>query len=138
MARIMSYDVHNRWVEQLLAERFMEPMEGCKPTTFAQMMAADRELFRQLAERTGEGVRPRPDGFLPCDVFFPEIAKSRRVDRALTSVQVTGNGVKRDLPSDGAEGEPSSGSAGSGGQQNQQTQDRRGRKRQKRGNKGAS
>ena len=104
MARVMSYEVHTRWMEQLLAERFMEPMAGCQPTTFAQLMAADRELWRQLAEKTGEGVRSRPDGFLPCDMYFPEVSKSRRVDRALTSVQVGGQGTKRDHPSDGAGG----------------------------------
>ena len=29
-------------------EHFAEPMPGCQATTFAQMLAADRELWKQL------------------------------------------------------------------------------------------
>ena len=120
MARIMSWEVHMQWMELLIRERFARPMAGYKNVTFEQMMAADLELWTQLAELTGEGVRVRPDGFLPCDVHYPEAAKSRRVDRALTTKPKTDN--QPDLPSDGAGGGQARGSS-SGSQQQFQLMD---------------
>ena len=105
MARIMSWRVHEEWVDKLFEEYFGTPNPGYAPLTWDQLRNADREMFKLLANKTTEGIKIGKDGILPCDRWLPILAEGAKITQLLTTLPSTG-ASKRAAPSSSSGVEP--------------------------------
>jgi hypothetical protein len=75
----MTYASHDRIVRLLLKELHHEVPPGYQAISYAQILRADVEIFRRLAECTRAGLEPDERGDLPTDKFISDILKEQRV-----------------------------------------------------------
>lgn len=68
LAKLMSYEQHEKLVNLLFNELQKEPLDGFRKISLSQVAAADREIFTRLAELTRGGLPVGPAGQLPLDV----------------------------------------------------------------------
>ena len=64
-ARLMTFGIHDQWVERLLRLVMRPPPAGYSQVDFAQVALADKELWSLMGERCRSGIQPRPDGSYP-------------------------------------------------------------------------
>lgn len=67
MADIMSYEVHEKLVNQLLAAFMKDPLPGYARVGVNQLVRADQEAFKQLANLTTSGIKRDGARKRPCD-----------------------------------------------------------------------
>ena len=79
IAQLMTYASHDRIVQLLLRELHHEVPPGYKAITYAQVLRADVEIFRRMAELTRGGLEPNDRGELPTDRVIPGILLEQRV-----------------------------------------------------------
>lgn len=77
-ANIIEYQVSMQWVERLVKLRMEAPPSGFEKPSIKQLMAADVQLFTEMADRTRAGIQPtaagRPlDKVLKECIFLPEV-----------------------------------------------------------------
>ena len=67
MADILDFDLHDAMVDCLFKALLAEPPPGYARVSVHQLINADQQFFRLLAEKTRAGIRRTPDG-RPCDI----------------------------------------------------------------------
>ena len=77
-ANLIDFNVSMAWVERIIKLRMEATPQGYEKPSFKQLMAADVQLFTELADRTRAGVQPnaagRPlDKILKDCMFLPEV-----------------------------------------------------------------
>lgn len=77
-ANLLAFNLHDKWIEKILACRLEAVPAGFSRTTFQQIEAADKKLFVLLAEKTRAGVQAEPAG-RPCDMYFEQCMNSAEV-----------------------------------------------------------
>lgn len=78
-AQLMSYSVHERWRDRLFQQLLRPHSPGFNPIGLQQLMRADQELFRVMAEECREGIQRKPDGSLPLDEALVKAMDSPQV-----------------------------------------------------------
>ena len=104
-AGLVSFDVGMQWVDYLFAALLRPPLDGYAPVSLAQLIRADQELWRVMAEDTRAGIAPRPDGTKPLQEAMLRLMTSAGVihlllplPRAASSVARDSRAPKRDRP----------------------------------------
>ena len=69
-AGILTFTVHEQWVDMLIFHRLSVPVPGYSKISIAQLLNADRALFTYLATRTRAGVLPIAGGVRPLDTHL--------------------------------------------------------------------
>ena len=72
MANLLDFRLHRRWAEKLIETRMAVQLDTHAQVSFAQLEAADRKFFQELADRTCEGVQSTSAG-RPLDGCFEEV-----------------------------------------------------------------
>ena len=67
MAKLLSYNSHEKWVIKLFKEYAKDPLPGRAKVSLDQIALADQELFIEMAELTRAGLRLTPEGKLPLE-----------------------------------------------------------------------
>lgn len=75
LAKLMSYEVHDRIINLLFNELQRDPIEGFGRSTMGQLAAADREVHLKLAELTRAGLPLGPNGELPLDKHVDDVLR---------------------------------------------------------------
>ena len=78
-ANLIEFSVSMAWVERIIKMRMEAPPPGYEKPSFKQLMAADVQLFTEMADRTRAGVQPnaagRPlDKILKDCMYLPEVS----------------------------------------------------------------
>ena len=73
LAKLMSYEEHEKIVNLLFYELQKEALEGFRKITITQVAAADREIHTRLAELTRGGLPLGPRGELPLDLHIDRV-----------------------------------------------------------------
>eukprot|EP00972_Heterocapsa_arctica_P020958 3087913-Heterocapsa_arctica.AAC.1 len=76
MADVAAFETLEQVTDTLLREYTRTPPPGYAKVTLEQLHRADRDVFRQLAEKCRAGVRSMPDGRRPFDVYLPGILET--------------------------------------------------------------
>jgi hypothetical protein len=64
-ARLLDYLVHEAWLDKMFNLLLRPALPGYHATSMDQLMRADQQLFRVMANLTRGGIIPRPDGSYP-------------------------------------------------------------------------
>ena len=75
LARLMSYECHDRIINLLFTELQRDPIDGFAKPTMGQLSAADKEIHLRLAELTRAGLPMGPSGELPLDKYVDDVLK---------------------------------------------------------------
>ena len=73
VAGLISYGVAQKWSEKLTSALLRAVPKGFSPMSIPQVLAADKEFWRILAEEVEGDFIPKPDGSLPLDTAFPTV-----------------------------------------------------------------
>jgi hypothetical protein len=82
-AQIMSFESHEKLPKMFFKELMREPPPGFRRVTLDQVIRADREVFRKLAEMTRSGVKPESSGNRPIDTCIVSVLESASVQLLL-------------------------------------------------------
>lgn len=109
-AGILSFEIHEKWIDFLLEHRLQKPPKGYAQVTWEQLMAADKELFKRVAEDCKTGIRPLPSGDKPVEKAFDKWSESTRVTFLLLPLRETSSSSSSTLAKSGqsSESEPPS------------------------------
>ena len=77
-SNILSYKLHDKWLEKIMACRLEHVPAGFARTTFQQIEAADKKLFVLIGEKTRSGIKATAAG-RPCDQCFIACMESTEV-----------------------------------------------------------
>ena len=97
-ANILSYKLHDKWLEKIMACRLESVPYGFARTTFQQIEAADKRLFILLAEKTRSGIKATTTG-RPCDSQFVACMESTEVMSILQPKLIAVKGKDDEPPS---------------------------------------
>ena len=86
MADIMSYEVHEKLVDQLLAAFMKDPLPGYARVGVNQLIRADQEAFKQLAYLTSNGIKKDGARRRPCDEGLIKILDDPDFRQALANL----------------------------------------------------
>eukprot|EP00972_Heterocapsa_arctica_P082767 12195329-Heterocapsa_arctica.AAC.1 len=86
MANLISFPVHELLVDRLLEEYLHEPPTGFARGGLDQLMRADREIFRRLAEETRSGIAVDETGRLPLEATLKAVINEPAVKLFLLPV----------------------------------------------------
>ncbi len=107
---LMSFEVHEKLADFLFEAYLRElPDSRYAHVTFDQLRKADKAIFRDVADRTREGIKLRPDGTRPVDQELPKALETWSVNAMLTPLPralSTGGHQKRGRDEDDADFEP--------------------------------
>ena len=70
---LLSHDVHETWVQQLLGQLTRDAPSGFAKVTVTQTIRADRELFTLMAQEIQGTLQPNQKGELPMDLKLREL-----------------------------------------------------------------
>ena len=76
---LISHDVHETWVQQLLGQLTREAPSGFSRVSVSQIIRADRELFTLMAQELQGPLQPDQDGELPMNKKLRELRTDPRV-----------------------------------------------------------
>jgi hypothetical protein len=76
---LLSHDVHETWVQQLLGQLTRDAPTGFARVTVTQIIRADRELFTLMAQEIQGTLQPNQRGELPMDLKLRELRTDPRV-----------------------------------------------------------
>ena len=80
---LIGLDKHTDWIDQLQAQVFRTAPDGYRDVTINQILAADRQLFIQLARATRGGIVPGPGGVRPLEAAWADAARDPQVTMLL-------------------------------------------------------
>ncbi len=107
----MSFETHEKLADFLFEAYHRElPDQRYAHVTFDQLRKADKAIFRDVADRTREGIKMRPDGTRPVDLELPKALETWSVNAMLTPLPkavLAGGGQKRGRDDEDADNEPS-------------------------------
>ncbi len=107
---LMSFEVHEKLADFLFEAYLRElPDPRYAPVTFDQLRKADKAIFRDVADRTRDGIKIRPDGTRPVDQELPKALETWNVNALLTPLPrapQSGGGQKRARGDDDADHDP--------------------------------
>ena len=104
--KLISNDVHDRWVQSLLMQLTREVPSGYSKVQMEQVLRADKELFTLMAQEHSGTFNNGPKGELPLDILMSQLSHDPRVTihvlplptstaRATTSNSVDEQGPRR-------------------------------------------
>jgi hypothetical protein len=64
---LLDFEIHNRWVDKLFAVQSRHPPPGYKSVGINQLLEADRELWKKMADSCRTGIIPSPGVSRPLD-----------------------------------------------------------------------
>ena len=73
IARVMSFEFHERIVNLLFQELQRDPPDGFRRVSMSQVASADREIHLKLADLTRSGLPMGPLGELPLDIHVDQV-----------------------------------------------------------------
>ena len=73
IARVMSFEFHERIVNLLFQELQRDPPDGFRRVSMSQVASADREIHLKLADLTRGGLPVGPLGELPLDIHVDNV-----------------------------------------------------------------
>ena len=98
LARLMSFEQHERLVKFLFAELTRDPMEDHHPVSLQQVKEADLQFWLRIAELTRAGFDGTSEDELPLDEYVSQIIAEPRIAQLLFQKQKAGN--KGDIHND--------------------------------------
>ncbi len=110
---LMSFETHEKLADFLFEAYLRElPDSRYAHVTFEQLRKADKAIFRDVADRTREGIKLRPDGTRPVDQELPKALETWGINAMLTPLPKalqSNSGQKRGREDDEADDEPVAG-----------------------------
>eukprot|EP00971_Amphidinium_carterae_P348725 6490643-Amphidinium_carterae.2 len=125
-ARLLPYEVHSLWIDELFEARLRPQTAGFTKTSLQQLRAADQQLWLRLAESCQAGIRMDSNGTSPLEEHFKRAMYAADVQQRLVALPSSGQvGAKRSSPAEGSHAEPAAKTPQASGKGNKNQRERR-------------
>ncbi|CAE7296178.1 car, partial [Symbiodinium sp. CCMP2592] len=85
--RMLSYNVHQKWIQRLLDCLSQVPPPNFAPVTLTQCVRADKEMFLLMSQEGLQSFKPGPSGVPPLDAVMSRLAFDQRITQFLLPMQ---------------------------------------------------
>ena len=95
---LISYGVMESWHSELFKIMMRQPPPGYAHVSMGQVVNADRELFRRMAELTRNGIRPTSAGMRPLEDAWKASMRDHTVTHMLQPLQGSSSSAASKIP----------------------------------------
>ena len=89
---LLDFTIHNQWVDKLCAVQSRVPPPGYRPVSINQLLEADKQIWKLMADSCRSGIVPSPGGLRPLDMAMNKHMESSEVMYFL--LPLPGNGPR--------------------------------------------